>query len=40
MKKLFFTLMLMFVSAIALNAQSLIGKQWATKLLDEEGTVK
>lgn len=38
MKKLFFTLMLMVVSAIALNAQSLIGKQWATKLLDEEGT--
>ena len=37
MKKLFFTLMLMFVSAIALNAQSLTGKQWATKLLDEEG---
>ena len=38
MKKLLFTLMLMFVSAIALNAQSLIGKQWATKLFDEEGT--
>ena len=30
--------MLMVVSAIALNAQSLTGKQWATKLLDEEGT--
>ena len=38
MKKLFFTLMLMFMSVIALNAQSLTGKQWATKLLDEEGT--
>ena len=38
MKKLFFTLMLIFVSAITLNAQSLTGKQWATKLLDEEGT--
>lgn len=38
MKKLFFTLMLMFMSAVAINAQSLTGKQWATKLLDEEGT--
>lgn len=38
MKKLFFTLVLMFMSAVAINAQSLTGKQWATKLLDEEGT--
>ena len=38
MKKLFFTLMLMLMSAIVLNAQSLTGKQWYTKLADEEGT--
>lgn len=38
MKKLLFTLMLMLTSAIALNAQSLTGKQWYTNLTDEEGT--
>ena len=30
--------MLVFVSALLLNAQSITGKQWWTKLLDEEGT--
>ena len=38
MKKLLFTLMLMLTSAIVLHAQSLAGKQWYTKLADEEGT--
>jgi len=38
MKKLIFTLILMLASVIALNAQSLTGKQWFTKLADEEGT--
>ena len=37
MKKLLFTLMLMLTSAIALNAQSLAGKQWYTKFADEAG---
>ncbi len=37
MKRLFFTLALMFVSAVALNAQSLTGKQWCTKLIVEDG---
>ena len=37
MKKTFFTLMLMLVSAIALNAQSLTDKQWGTKLADDDG---
>lgn len=37
MKRLFFTLALMFVSAVALNAQSLTGKQWCTKLIAEDG---
>jgi len=38
MKKMVFTLMLMLASVVALNAQSLTGKQWCTKLADEEGT--
>jgi len=37
MKISFFTLMLMLVSAIALNAQSLTVNQWGTKLADEDG---
>ncbi len=37
MKISFFTLMLMMVSAIALNAQSLTAHQWGTKLADEDG---
>lgn len=37
MKKTFFTLMLMLVSALVLNAQSLTDKQWGTKLADEDG---
>lgn len=37
MKKTFFTLMLMLVSALSINAQSLTGKEWCTVLNDEEG---
>ncbi len=37
MKKTFFTLMLMLFAAIAVNAQSLTGKQWCTVLNDEDG---
>ena len=37
MKKILFTLTLMFVSAIAVNAQNLTGKQWCTVLNDEDG---
>lgn len=37
MKKLLFTLVLLFVSAGVLNAQSLTGKQWCTKLIAEDG---
>ncbi len=37
MKKTFLTLMLMLVSALVLNAQSLTDKQWGTKLADEDG---
>ena len=37
MKKLFFTLMLMLVSVIAINAQSLTAHQWGTKLTDDDG---
>ena len=37
MKKSFFTLMLMLMSAIAINAQSLTAHQWGTKLADDDG---
>lgn len=37
MKKSFFTLMLLLVSSIALNAQSLTAHQWGTKLADDDG---
>ena len=38
MKKTVFTLLLTMVAAVALNAQSLTGKQWCTKLADDDGT--
>ena len=37
MKKIIFTLMLMLVTALAVNAQNLVGKQWCTVLNDEDG---
>ncbi|MBQ6761921.1 MAG: hypothetical protein IJP49_04145 [Bacteroidales bacterium] len=37
MKKIFFTGMLMLVTALAIHAQSLTGKQWCTVLNDEDG---
>ena len=37
MKKIIFTLMLTLVAALAVNAQSLVGKQWCTVLNDEDG---
>lgn len=37
MKKTIFTLLLMLVSAIALNAQSLTGHNWGTKLISDDG---
>lgn len=37
MKKSCFILMLMMLSSIVLQAQSLTGKQWCTKLTDEDG---
>lgn len=37
MKKSLFTLLLMLMSVIALNAQSLTGKRWGTKLIAEDG---
>ena len=37
MKKTIFTLMLMLMSAIAINAQSLTAHQWGTKLADDDG---
>lgn len=37
MKKTLFTLMLMLVSAFAINAQSLTGKEWCTMIPDEDG---
>ena len=37
MKKIIFTLMLMLATALAVNAQSLVGKQWCTVLNDEDG---
>ena len=30
MKKIIFTFMLMLVTALAVNAQNLVGKQWCT----------
>ena len=37
MKKSFLTLMLILMSAIALNAQNLTAHQWGTKLADDDG---
>ena len=37
MKKSFLTLLLMLVSVMALNAQSLTSHQWGTKLADDDG---
>lgn len=37
MKKSFFTLMLMLMTVIAVNAQSLTAHQWGTKLADDDG---
>ena len=37
MKKSFFILMLMMLMSTVINAQSLTGKQWCTKLADEDG---
>lgn len=37
MKKSIFTLMLVLVSAFAINAQSLTGKEWCTMVPDEDG---
>lgn len=37
MKKTIFTLMLVLVSAFAINAQSLTGKEWCTMIPDEDG---
>lgn len=38
MKKTFFTLMLMLASVLAVNAQSLTGKDWCIIIPDEDGT--
>lgn len=37
MNKTFFTLMLVLASTLVMNAQSLTGKQWCTKIADEDG---
>jgi hypothetical protein len=37
LKKIIFTFMLTLVAALAVNAQSLVGKQWCTVLNDEDG---
>ena len=37
MKKIIFTWLLMLVTALAVNAQNLVGKQWCTVLNDEDG---
>ena len=37
MKKIIFTWMLLLVTALAVNAQNLVGKQWCTVLNDEDG---
>ncbi|MBQ9585669.1 MAG: hypothetical protein IJR20_06705 [Muribaculaceae bacterium] len=38
MKKTLFTLMLMLASVLAVNAQSLTGKDWCTMIPDKDGT--
>ena len=38
MKKSVLTIMLVFVSALLLNAQSITGKQWWTKVLADDGS--
>ena len=38
MKKAVFSLMLMLASVVAVNAQSLTGKDWCTMIPDEDGT--
>ena len=37
MKKIIFTFMLTLVTALAVNAQNLVGRQWCTVLNDEDG---
>ena len=37
MKKILLTWMLMLVTALAVNAQNLVGRQWCTVLNDEDG---
>ena len=37
MKKILFTWLLLLVTALAVHAQSLTGKQWCTVLNDEDG---
>lgn len=37
MKKIIFTWLLMLVTALAVNAQNLVGRQWCTVLNDEDG---
>ena len=37
MKRIIFTLLLLLVTALAVHAQSLTGKQWCTVLNDEDG---
>ena len=37
MKKIIFTWLLMLVTALAVNAQNLTGRQWCTVLNDEDG---
>ena len=37
MKKIIFTLILTLATALAVNAQNLVGKQWCTVLNDEDG---
>ena len=37
LKRIIFTFLLALVTALAVNAQSLVGKQWCTVLNDEDG---
>ena len=37
MKRIIFTMMLTLATALAVNAQNLVGKQWCTVLNDEDG---
>ena len=37
MKRIIFTLMLTLATALVVNAQNLVGKQWCTVLNDEDG---